>query len=225
MEEKLRSLRNAMDETVLKGNHFSEEHKIKIRSAAKHPHKIHRFQWFPQLLTVVFFIGCIVFITDLTKQFQLGNSGTKIEEQKNNDGNWEVTPTFSIQLESPDGKFEAPFRGIHGKVAFIDTEFTPNTQVKTRWFFWGKELKEVNKENFKLIGIQKGTGVEKLLIDSKSWEVTNQMYKDTETKTILGAQSSQHTVISLPSVGLWRLDAYIGDKHYGSIVIEVKAAE
>lgn len=132
---------------------------------------------------------------------------------------WEVTPTFTVENEDHD----TVFRGYKGEVAFMDTmDFTVGQNGKTRWFFWGEELEEVNKENFKLIGVHKETGEELTLIDSNGWERLNPMYKETAIKTVLGAQSSQHTVFSLPTAGLWRLDAYIGDKLYGSIVVEVK---
>lgn len=137
--------------------------------------------------------------------------------------NWEVTPTFGVQIETPEGKRGVVLRGIEGKVAFLDTmDYSAGKENKTRWFFWGEELKEVNEENFKLIGVHKETGEEKTLIDSNNWERVNPEYKDTEIKSVLGAQSSQHTVFAIPLTGLWRLDAYIGEKLYGSIVVEVK---
>lgn len=133
--------------------------------------------------------------------------------------NWDVTSTFTVKSED----HETVLRGVDGEVAFLNTmEFIVGQQGKTRWFFWGEELKEINEGNFKLIGIHKGTGEEQTLVDSNNWEIVNPEYKDVETKSILGAQSSQHTVFSIPSPGLWRLNAYIGEKFYGSIVVEVK---
>ncbi len=236
MEEKLRNLRSAMDDTVLNGYHFSEEQKVKIRNTVKSPNKINRLEWFPKLLTVALFIGCFLFLADLSKKNIISPDGSSHLEQRKgsipevqkdppgfvNEENWVVTSTFSIQLETPEGSSEALLKGIKGKAAFLDTEFVVGKKAKTRWFFWGKELKEVNKENFKLIGVHKETGEEKILVDSNGWEVTNPTYRETETKTVLGAQSSQHTVFFLPDAGLWRLDAYIGEKIYGSIVIKVK---
>ncbi|MFS1518007.1 hypothetical protein V1503_16395 [Bacillus sp. SCS-151] len=132
---------------------------------------------------------------------------------------WEVSPTFTVKSE----EHERELRGYKGEVAFLDTmEFTIGQGGKTRWFFWGEELKEVNEENFKLIGIHKKTGKEITLINSKGWEVVNQNDTETGLKGVLGAQLSQHTVFSLPTAGLWRLNAFIGDKLYGSIVVEVK---
>lgn len=140
-------------------------------------------------------------------------------EKTDTEEKWEVTQTFTVKSED----HETVLRGDDGEVAFLDTmDFLVGEQGKTRWFFWGDELKEVNEENFKLIGINKETGEEKTLIDSNNWEIVNPEYKDVEIKSVLGAQSSQHTVFSIPSAGLWRLDAYIGEKLYGSIVVEVK---
>ncbi|MFF2445732.1 hypothetical protein ACFVSW_01430 [Neobacillus sp. NPDC058068] len=117
MEEQLSNLKRAMDDTVYKGNHFSEEHKVKIRNTIKHPHKKNRFEWFPKLLTVTLFIGSIIFITDITKksinssdkpsQLEQRN-GTKTEEQRNNEENWVQKTAIKKVLEqeftSPDEK-------------------------------------------------------------------------------------------------------------------------
>lgn len=160
-----------------------------------------------------------VFISLLILVLGLTGCSTQTGTGKGKEENWEVTPTFTVKSED----HETVLRGIEGKVAFLDTmDYVVGEQDKTRWFFWGEELKEVNEENFKLIGVHKETGEEKILIDSNNWERVNPEYKDTGMKSVLGAQSSQHTVFSLPTAGLWRLDAYIGDKLYGSIVVEVK---
>ncbi|WHY85930.1 hypothetical protein QNH39_25700 [Neobacillus novalis] len=117
MEEQLSNLKRAMDDTVYKGNHFSEEDKVKIRSAIKHPHKKNRLEWFPKLLTVAVFIGCIIFITDLTKkninssdkpsQLEQRN-GTKTEEQRNNEDNWvrktAIKKVLEQEFTGPDEK-------------------------------------------------------------------------------------------------------------------------
>ncbi|MDX8364320.1 hypothetical protein [Cytobacillus sp. IB215665] len=140
-------------------------------------------------------------------------------EQTVTEENWEVSPTFTIK----SGDRERELRGYKSEVAFLDTmDFLVDKAGKTRWFFWGEELEEVNEEHFKLIGIHKNTGEEKTLIDSKGWEVVSQNYKETGIKGVLGAQSSQHTMFTLPTAGLWRLNAYISDKLYGSIVVEVE---
>ncbi|WHY77269.1 hypothetical protein QNH20_24880 [Neobacillus sp. WH10] len=108
MEEQLSNLKRAMDDTVYKGNHFSEEHKVKIRGTIKHPRKKNRLEWFPKLLTVTLFIGCIIFITDITKkninssdkpsQLEQRN-GTKTEEQSNNEDNWVQKTAIKKVLE------------------------------------------------------------------------------------------------------------------------------
>ncbi|WP_066070385.1 hypothetical protein [Neobacillus soli] len=115
MEEQLSNLKRAMDDTVFKGNHFSEEHKVKIRSTIKHPQKKNRLEWFPKLLTVTVFIGSIIFITDITKksinssdnpsQLEQRN-GTKTEEQGNN---WVhktvIEKVLEHQFTGPDEEF------------------------------------------------------------------------------------------------------------------------
>lgn len=224
MEEQLNDLRKAMDDTVLKGNHFSEVQKAKIRNSVKNPNKRNRFDWFPKFLTAVFCLSFLMIMSDLTIKNII--SPEKSQEQRGggvNKDDWIVTPTFSIQSKTPEGEAALKFRGIKGKVAFLDTaDFIAGENVKTRWFFWGKGLKEVNEDNFKLIGVNKVSGETKKLIDSNNWEMVNPLYSSVDEKALLDAQSSLHTVFSLPTAGLWRLDAYIGEKLYGSIVVEVK---
>ncbi|WP_312469589.1 hypothetical protein [Neobacillus sp.] len=117
MEEQLSNLKRAMDDTVYKGNHFSEEHKVKIRSAIKQPHKKNRLEWFPKLLTVTVLIGSIIFITDITKksinssdkpsQLEQRN-GSKTEEQSNNEVNWvrktAIKKVLEHEFTGPDEK-------------------------------------------------------------------------------------------------------------------------
>lgn len=108
MEEQLSNLKRAMDDTVYKGNHFSEEHKVKIRSTIKHPQKKNRLDWFPKLLTVAVFIGCIIFITDITKKNINPSNNQSQSEQRNNEDNWVQKTAIKKVLEQeftgPDEK-------------------------------------------------------------------------------------------------------------------------
>ncbi|MUK90642.1 hypothetical protein GMD78_20005 [Ornithinibacillus sp. L9] len=132
------------------------------------------------------------------------------------EGNWEVTSPFTVEVDG----VERVFRGVKGEVAFLDMELTAGNPGKTRWFFWGDDLEQLNEENFILVGIHRETGEEIILVDSNGWEMIG--YPENDYLGILEAQSSQHTVITFPSSGLWRLDAYIGEKLFGTIVVEVK---
>ncbi|MGJ9383844.1 DUF4871 domain-containing protein [Salipaludibacillus sp. CF4.18] len=131
---------------------------------------------------------------------------------------WEITPTFTVKTENG----ERVFQGIEGEIAFMEMEFKVGQEGKTRWFIWGEDLQEVNRENLVVIATHKDSQEEKVVIDSNHWEVSNPEYEDESFKSILGAQASQHAVFSLPSSGLWRLDAYVGKKHYRSIIVEVE---
>ncbi|WP_430786600.1 hypothetical protein VBD025_14230 [Virgibacillus flavescens] len=130
-------------------------------------------------------------------------------------GNWEVSEVFTI-------KEGAQFIGTKGEIAFIANEFKADHPTKTRWFFWGDELHEVNEEKFRLIGVSKNTGEEIILHESDAWGIVNPMYQEESLTTQLNAKSSQHTLITIPTSGKWRLNAFIGEKQYGSIVIDVK---
>jgi penicillin-binding protein A len=62
MEDKLKNLKSAMDSTVLKGNHFTAEHRNKVRKCTKTKPRFIIRNLIPNLLTVTFTIG-LVFIT------------------------------------------------------------------------------------------------------------------------------------------------------------------
>ncbi|MBM7553898.1 hypothetical protein [Thalassobacillus pellis] len=163
----------------------------------------------------------ILFVLLLTVLAGCGKNSSELIKDADSKEKWEVTPTFSIKREVNGVERETVFRGYKGKVAFMNTiKFVPKHPVKTRWFFWGEELEERNEENFKLIGIHKESQQEKILIDSNAWEIPNPMYVESSLKTALNAKASQNTVFSLPKAGLWRLEAYVGEKLYGSIVVE-----
>ncbi|WP_096185677.1 hypothetical protein [Evansella halocellulosilytica] len=129
-----------------------------------------------------------------------------------------ITSTFTVKGKD----YETVLRGVEGEAAFLDTmDLKAGQEGKTRWFFWGEELQQVNEENFILIGTHHETGEERILLDSNGWEILNLEHEDNSMRSQLGAQASQHAVYAIPSAGLWRLDAYIGEKLYGSVVIEV----
>ncbi|MBU8880462.1 DUF4871 domain-containing protein [Bacillus sp. FJAT-29790] len=137
-------------------------------------------------------------------------------------GNWEVTPTIpSPPIPAVDGEHIYTLRGLKGKAFYLDTgELKAGVAYKTRWFFWGDDLKEDPGQWLRITAVQKDTGKKENIVVSDNWEINNPQYVD--MKDVLKAQASQHVMMTLPSPGLWRLDAYIGDKYYASIVVKVK---
>ncbi|RED55087.1 DUF4871 domain-containing protein [Cohnella lupini] len=124
-------------------------------------------------------------------------------------------------LENKDWKASSLFKsgsytliGEEGKIGFIydDGEvsrFYPNKKQKYMWHFWGKP--EELKGSFVVIGTSMKTG-ESILVFNALGGIGQPNN---------GADGHKPSSMSLPSPGLWRLDAYVGEKLFGSIVVEV----
>jgi penicillin-binding protein A len=70
MEDKLKNLRSAMDHTVLRGNHFTEEQKNKVRIRTKRKKSIISRNFIPNIITVavaigIFMVAVNIFSSDL----------------------------------------------------------------------------------------------------------------------------------------------------------------
>lgn len=174
------------------------------------PSTLKKYKYYVSLTIAIILLFILILPTTLSF---INNNG-----ELNSSDNWEVTSTFTVKGED----YETVLRGVEGEAAFLDTmDLKAGQEGKTRWFFWGEELQQVNEENFILIGTHHETGEERILLDSNGWEILNLEHEDNSMRSQLGAQASQHAVYAIPSAGLWRLDAYIGEKLYGSVVIEV----
>ncbi|WNS76320.1 hypothetical protein RRV45_04745 [Bacillus sp. DTU_2020_1000418_1_SI_GHA_SEK_038] len=135
-----------------------------------------------------------------------------------NTRNWNITPTFPAPS---DGGNQSILRGLKGKAVYMDLDdIKAGKAYKTRWFFWGKGLKENPGEQLKITATQKDTGKRIEMVRANNWEITLPQTED--LKDVLKAQASQHVMMNFPSSGVWRLDAHIGNKYYASIVLEVK---
>lgn len=118
---------------------------------------------------------------------------------------WKVSPTFE------SGSYT--MIGEEGKIGFIydDGEvvrFYPNKKQKYMWHIWGKP-EEING-TLTVVGTSKETGETVNVIKARSIGGPNN-----------GADGHSPSLMTLPSTGLWRLDAYIGEKLFGSIIVEV----
>jgi hypothetical protein len=79
---------------------------------------------------------------------------------------------------------------------------------KYMWHFWGNP--EELQGSLKVMGTRKETGEKITVIAASSIGGPNN-----------GADGCVPSNMALPSPGLWRLDAYIGQKLFGSIIVEV----
>ncbi|WP_144028245.1 DUF4871 domain-containing protein [Paenibacillus ferrarius] len=156
------------------------------------------------LVLLIFLIGC-----------SKTDSNVVIKESPNVlDENWKVSSMFKTD--------DYMLIGEQRKIGFIynDSEVVrlyPGKKQKYMWHFWADTPEETQKlfgEKVKIIGVSKQTG-EKVTVFEGGIGIPNTAIKDNEKV------GKMPTTMSLPSKGLWRLEAYIDEKLFGSVVVEV----
>jgi hypothetical protein len=141
----------------------------------------------------------IALIAILIISLLLGCSPNKDTSTTNDD--WQVSPFFQV------GHYQ--MIGQEGKLGFIYAPFKANVGQKYMWHFWGEEMEL--KGNFHVVATSKETGEEITVFQVNTLSGPNN-----------GAEAHTPSTMMLPTVGLWKLDAYIGGNLFGTIVIEVE---
>ena len=123
----------------------------------------------------------------------------------NEDTEWKESPMFKVN--------QYEMIGEEGRLGFIydDTDVTrfyPNNDQKYMWHFWGNE-DEFNGE-LKVIASHKESGEQITVLEGRPLAGSNN-----------GADHHVPSIMSLPKTGMWKLDAYIGEKLFGSIFVNV----
>ncbi|WP_251028003.1 MULTISPECIES: DUF4871 domain-containing protein [unclassified Bacillus (in: firmicutes)] len=143
----------------------------------------------------------------------IGCSNTKQTVKETKEVKWEESATLVQEIETKQGtKIENVFRiGDNGKLGFGEYgPFIAGQPQKYMWHFWGD--KETLTKPFKVIGVSKETGK----------EITVFQVQGQNLAPNNGADHHLPSSMMLPSGGLWRLEAYFGDKLFGNIVVNVK---
>lgn len=156
------------------------------------------------IVLLIFLIGCST--TDTNVMFK--------ESPNVSDESWQVSSMFKND--------DSILLGEQGKIGFIydDKEvvrFYPGKKQKYMWYFWAETPQETQKlfgKKVKIFGVSKKSG-EKVNVFEGSIGIPNTAIKDNDK---VGRMPSMMT---LPSKGLWRLDAYVDEKLFGSVVVEV----
>ncbi|KRF02265.1 hypothetical protein ASG89_24755 [Paenibacillus sp. Soil766] len=112
--------------------------------------------------------------------------------------------------------------GEQGKIGFIYddkdvTRFYPGKKQKYMWHFWAETPEETRNlfgKRVKIIGVSKQTGQKADVFDG-GIGIPNTAIEDNDK---VGRMPS---MMSLPSKGLWRLEAFVDEKLFGSVVVEV----
>ncbi|ATP40056.1 hypothetical protein CSE16_08340 [Solibacillus sp. R5-41] len=121
--------------------------------------------------------------------------------------NWNESPLFES-----DGY---TMIGEEGRLGFIydDAEvvrFYPDKVQKYMWHFWGNEDELIG--DFEVLGTHENSN-EKIIIVPKGG---NSFLSPNN-----GADTHYPTNMMLPKSGMWKLDAYIGDRLFGSVYVKV----
>jgi hypothetical protein len=119
--------------------------------------------------------------------------------------------------------------GIEGNLAILGPDIIAGQAPKVMWHFWG--TKEELGQNLNTI---KPFRVEAINLKTKKKVKALVLITDNNTKEMVweydvspdgpnnGADAHIPSNISLPTSGLWKLDAYLGGKLKGSIIVDVK---
>lgn len=105
--------------------------------------------------------------------------------------------------------------GEEGRLGFIydDSEvvrFYPNKTQKYMWHFWGNEDELIG--DFEVLGTHEDSDEEIIIVSKRG----NSFLSPNN-----GADQHFPTNMTLPKSGMWKLDAYIGEKIFGSVYVKV----
>ena len=147
-----------------------------------------------------------IFITIISLVITGCNDEKPLQEEALQD-NWKESPLFE------SGGYT--MIGEEGRLGFIyddgeGSRFYPNKTYKYMWHFWGNEDELIG--DFEVLGTHENSN-EEIIIVPKG--------KNSFLSPNNGADNHYPTNMTLPKSGMWKLDAYIGDKLFGSVYVKV----
>ncbi|MDF2815346.1 MAG: hypothetical protein K0Q81_1546 [Paenibacillus sp.] len=141
---------------------------------------------------------------------KLGEVGFDIPE-----GSWQASSTFPYDSYT--------LTGVKGRLGFLNVGLGAGLpKNKFMWYFWGRddaETRSLFAKKLSIIGTLKGSRTS-LTIFEGSIGTPNPNVKPPIPDNDKRAMSP--AMMTLPTAGIWRLDAIIDDKWFGSIFVEVK---
>ncbi|MCA0757174.1 DUF4871 domain-containing protein [Paenibacillus sp. N4] len=124
---------------------------------------------------------------------------------------WALSPLFETQGKDADGNtIITMLRGIENKLGMIDSPLIVGTPQKVLWHFWGDQ--DVLEGNLRIEGTSAETGDTVVLFETRL----------TKGASVRGSTTSAPSSIRLTELGLWKLDVYINDDLFGSVIVEGK---
>ena len=142
--------------------------------------------------------------TLVNQAFKEPGFGVENDVDKSIEGDWKESPLFESGSDTLIGE--------EGRLGFSydDGEilrFYPDKTQKYIWYFWGEE-KEFNGV-LKFIGTHENDEKQSVVYGGDFYKANNK------------ADRQVHISMNLPKSGMWRLDAYIGDKLFGTVFVKV----
>jgi hypothetical protein len=98
-------------------------------------------------------------------------------------------------------------------LAIVDQPLIARKAYQNFWFFWGQEV--ALKGKLEIIGVKQGNERNRHTVFAAGG--VSEPIKGTADGHIPPSN------MTIPEPGLWRLEAYIKDKYFGSIVVDVQA--
>lgn len=146
------------------------------------------------------------------KNSETNNESATVTQQEDN---WQVSPFFKSN--------DREMRGIQGKIGILGPPFIAGKVNKYMWHFWGNR-KVVDSGKVKIVAVNKETGekVQVLIIDVATSNERKVWEYDGVSGPNNGADAHMPSNMSISSPGVWRLDVYISEKLFGSVIVEVQ---
>lgn len=160
---------------------------------------------------MIVFLSLFMMITGCSTE----KADTNVKEET-----WQVSPAFTILKPGPNGK-DVPYglRGVNGKLAIVDAPVIAGKKNKQLFHFWGgtpEKTEQLFNKRVKVIGTSKKDGKTVIAFESFIAFPNEEIVKPPHHY----AESVGYLI--LPSKGIWKLDAYIEDKLFSSMIVDVQ---
>jgi hypothetical protein len=124
----------------------------------------------------------------------------------------ELSPTFTVDYVDKQGQDQKfTFRGIENKIGITDAPLIIGVSQKVIWHFWD-DAEQVVGKTLKVEGTSEESGERLILLESDRLTLAPN----------LGATTSLPSGIQLNELGLWKLDIYLDNAYYDSLIVEGK---
>ncbi|MEW9673673.1 hypothetical protein [Ammoniphilus sp. 3BR4] len=161
-----------------------------------------------------------VVVSLLILAFALTGCSTEQTDPSESEETWQVSPAFTITKQGPDGK-DVPYglRGTEGKLAIVDGPVIAGKKNKQLFHFWGgtpEKTEQLFHKQVKVIGKSKENGKTVTAFESSIGVRNEEIIKPPHHY----AESVGY--LNLPQKGIWKLEAYIEDELFGSMIVDVQ---